>query len=298
MKSGRFFWGSFLIGLGILMLLQRTSTYALDWHILWKFWPLVLVFWGGAVLARGTRLSPVSAGFAGLTLAAILGAFIQAGLDFDSMSTEHIGQVEEFVQPFDSTIRRGSFRLGSGAGSFTIEGTGEQLVAANVRTDFGHYVMRCDRVENSEDVSLSLEGENKSWSFSRSANRARMRFNPSIPWDMEFNVGASQLDLDLSLYRVEHLTIHAGASEVRVRLGDLSDETRLTVKSGVSSVRILVPRSSASEITVNSPLSGKNFRDFSKTESGLYRTENFSTAKKRVHLVLESGVSNLTVVRY
>ena len=186
----------------------------------------------------------------------------------------------------------------SGAGTFSVEGTTDQLVQANVRTEFGHYVMRGERIEQSEDISLRLEGEKKGWTFSRSGNRVMLRFNPGVPWDMRFSVGASRIDLDLSPFAIERATVQAGASQVRIRLGDHADETRLSVSSGVSTVRILIPRASACEISTDSPLSRKSFREFVRSSEGTYRTENFASAAKRVFVRLESGVSNLTVVRY
>jgi hypothetical protein len=115
---------------------------------------------------------------------------------------------------------------------------------------------------------------------------------------MKFAVGASRLDLDFSPLLVERVSLEAGASQLRVRLGDRSDEIRLAVSSGVSSVRILVPHSSACEINADSPLSRKSFKDFSRTNEGTYRTENFASSAKKVFISLQSGISNLTVVRY
>ena len=299
MKSGRFFWASFLICLGAILLLSRFSLFVPEWQAIWRFWPLMLVLWGGAILSRGSKFAPVAAALAGLILAALGAALIDWCLDFDGGGyVDRPARTQEFAQPFDEGVRRASFRFESGAGSFNLEGTTAQLVEATVYSGFGRYVMRGDRIEQSEDVSLRLEGERRGWTFSRSGNRVTLRFNPLVPWDMKFAVGASRLDLDFSPLLVERVSLEAGASQVRVRLGDRSDEMRLAVSSGVSSVRILVPHSSACEINADSPLSRKSFKDFSRTNEGTYRTENFASSAKKVFISLQSGISNLTVVRY
>ena len=43
MKSGRFFWASFLICLGAILLLSRFSLFVPEWQAIWRFWPLMLV---------------------------------------------------------------------------------------------------------------------------------------------------------------------------------------------------------------------------------------------------------------
>jgi hypothetical protein len=298
MRSGRFFWGAFLVSMGTIMLLERFSVPMPDWQALWRFWPLVLVFWGASVLARGSSFAPAAAALAGLMLAVICIGLVGWGFDLGRYASDGPVQTQEFLQPFDQEIHRATFHFSSGAGSFSAEGTTDQLFGATVRSDLGRYVMRGDRIEQSEDVSLRLEGRVRTWSFSRSANRVSLRFNPAVPWDMQFAVGASRVDLDLSGLLVDRLNLEAGASQLRIRLGDRSEETRLSIKSGVSSVRILVPRTSACEIDAQSPLSRKSFKDFNRTGGGSYRTENFGSAEKKVYISLQSGVSDLTVLRY
>ncbi len=298
MHSARAFWAAFLIALGLLLLLERLDLFFFDWANFWRLWPLILVFWGAAVLTRNRPYAPVIAALAGITLAAITTAAADWAFGMEFSIHEHTEGAQQFAQPYDGTVRHGSFQFVSGAGTFSVEGTTDQLVQANVRTEFGHYVMRGERIEQSEDVSLLLEGEKRGWTFSRSGNRVMLRFNPSVPWDMRFSVGASRIDLDLSPFAVERVTVEAGASQVRIRLGDRADETRLSVSSGVATIRILIPRSSACEISSDSPLSRKSFKEFTRSTEGTYRTENFASAAKRISINLEAGVSNLTVVRY
>lgn len=298
MRPSRVFWAAFLIALGIVLLLEHLNVFYFDWSGLWRLWPLILVFWGAALVVRGKPFAPVLAGLAGIVLAVMVAAASDWTLGIDFSTREHPEGTQKFTQTLDSTVRRGSFEFASGAGSFSVEGTTDQLVQADVRTEFGRYVMRGERMEQSEDVSLKLEGESKSWTFSRTGNRVMLRFNPAIPWDMRFSAGASRIDLDLSPFIIERATVEAGASQVRIRLGDRAEETRLSVHSGVSTVRILLPHASACEISTDSPLSRKSFKEFARSTEGTYRTENFASAAKKVFINLESGISNLTVVRY
>ncbi len=44
-------WGSILIGLGIIFLLQRFFDIEILEHI-WQFWPIALIVWGVAIIAN------------------------------------------------------------------------------------------------------------------------------------------------------------------------------------------------------------------------------------------------------
>jgi hypothetical protein len=48
----------------------------------------------------------------------------------------------------------------------------------------------------------------------------------------------------------------------------------------------------------NPALSSKDFDDFTKINSNLYRSHNFDSAKKKVYLDIETGISSIHVSRY
>lgn len=289
---------SFLVGLGVFLLLDRLGYAPAQWLLFGRLWPVALVFLGLWVLDRGRRFKQVPLFLLGLVLAAFVGSFFDwiTGESVATSASIHTG--EEFTRPFTEGIRRGTFRLESGAGTFSLEGETDRLVSATVQGNLGHYVMTADRLDQSEDIRLVQEGKRHSWLFSRSGNRVDLKFNPTIPWDFRFSVGASRLTLDLSSYRVERVSIESGVSDIRLRLGDKYSDTRCAITAGASTIRVFIPWSSACEIDVDAPLSHKNFKDFQKTPEGTYRTENFNTAAARVFVSLEAGVSSLTVTRY
>ena len=77
-NSERLFWGLCLMGLGVLMLLQRMGL--IEHHLWSRFWPLIIVavgvanvvssraFWRGAwIIAAGLWLQAITLGLFGLT---------------------------------------------------------------------------------------------------------------------------------------------------------------------------------------------------------------------------------------
>lgn len=298
MSPFRALLSSFLIGLGAFLLLERFGLAPAQWLLFGRLWPVALVFLGLWLLDRGHRMGKVPLFLLGLVIAAFVGTFADWASGESADAHASFRDTEDFSRPFTEGIRRGTFRLEAGAGTFLVEGETDQLLTASVHASTGHYVLTADRMEQSEDVRLVQEGKRYSWLFSRAGNRVRSSFNPSIPWDFKFSVGASRLDLDLTAYHVERVAIESGVSDIRLRLGDKSPDTRCDVTAGASTIRIHVPRSTACEIEVDAPLSRKSFDGFARTTEGTYRTENFATAEAKLFISLEAGVSSLTVTRY
>jgi hypothetical protein len=114
---------------------------------------------------------------------------------------------------------------------------------------------------------------------------------------MRFEVGASSMDIDLSPFAVERLVVSAGAARVRLSLGDKAEVSRVSVKSGASSLQIQVPDSVGCEIRAETPLSSKNFQGFTKVSSGVFQTDGFENAARKIYIDVHAGVSSLSVKR-
>ncbi|HTY59947.1 MAG TPA: hypothetical protein VMF59_14090, partial [Bacteroidota bacterium] len=129
-------------------------------------------------------------------------------------------------------------------------------------------------------------------------NNVEMSLNPAPAWTLDIEVGASQLDADLSPYAMDQVRVKTGVSDVRLKLGDRAEESRVRIEAGVSSIVVKVPESAGCEISSESGLSSKSFEGFSNARGGTYRTANFDSAGKKIFLSFHAGVSSLKVVRY
>ncbi len=298
MSPLRLFLSSLLIGLGVFLLLDRFGLSPGQWLQIGNLWPIALVVLGVWVLDRGHKLGKVPVVLLGLICASFVGIFIDWLSGEGANQGEYPHNATVFTRPMNDSTHRGSFRLEAGAGTYIVDGPTDRLIDAVVHASSGHFVLDAERIEQSEDLHLVQEGGRSTWLFSRWGNRVRAKFNPDIPWDFGFSTGASRLDLDLSAFHVERVSIESGASEIRLRLGDKSPDTRCSITAGASSIRVFVPQSTACEIEADTPLSHKNFKGFVRTPEGRYRTENFSTAENRVFISIQAGVSSLSVSRY
>jgi hypothetical protein len=52
-KRDSLVWGIILIALGTIFLLDRLGIDA--WDVVWRFWPAILILWGGSKVIDGLR---------------------------------------------------------------------------------------------------------------------------------------------------------------------------------------------------------------------------------------------------
>ena len=129
-------------------------------------------------------------------------------------------------------------------------------------------------------------------------NNVEMALNEKPEWDLNFDVGAASLDLDLTPYIISKVDIDMGAAALNIKLGDKSDLTRVKIKAGASDIDILIPDSVGCEINSDVSLSSKYYQGFEKVKKDIYRTDNFDSAKKRIYIEIDCGVSSVDVRKY
>jgi hypothetical protein len=299
MKLSTLFWGVLLIAIGGLFLFNNLGLLNVNWETIWRLWPMILVFWGLSIIF-GKQRTPwyVVVLMIFLLLFMIAAAATSSWFhnDLDFVSGERFQQ--KFEEPIAPNTERATFRLQSGAGRFYIRDTTSQLVKAETEVNFGKYSLTREQSDKSAYVTLDFRGRNRGWNFGNGRNRVDVRLNPKPLWTINIHVGAASGDFDLSPFKVEELTLDAGASSMKVRLGDQSEETRVRVKTGASSTSIEVPESVGCEVHLQTALSGKRIIGFEKLSSNRYQTSNFETASKKITIDVSAGVSQVRVDRY
>jgi hypothetical protein len=293
MKMSRVFWGVFFAAAGVLLLLVKFGLVSLEIGDYWKFWPLILVVWGIGMIA-GSRAMKVGA-VAAVALVLALGLYegVRWWWSEDGGGTT----TQEFTAPEDTSIASASFQFSSGAGKFTLAESCAELVRARTESRFGTYAFDTEEGEGSRSFTVRLEGGGRH-PAGRGTHTAVIRLGARPRWDMQFDIGAAALDLDLRPFLVENLGVNGGAGSVRVTLGDRAQECAVNVSAGVSSIRIRVPESAGCELHVDAPLSSTSFEGFTHLGKGRYATENFDAAERKITLKIAAGVSKIRVERY
>ena len=307
MKTSHVFWGTLFIVLGMLILLNNFSPISLYWDDLWQFWPLVLVLLGISLMIRNRGGKIIFAASAAIFLAVTIFASVKYTSGFINNDFEvsfdddhdHSYVVNEYKEDYDASIDKAVLKLDAKAGDFNIDSSSDDLIyVKTVGTTDNNFNL----TKNDEDGVSNLKFKMKKTRFhfgkSNYKNRVNISLSEKPVWDLDLDVGAASIDLDLTKYKIEKLDVDMGAASLDVKLGDLNDNTDVTVNAGASSINISIPEEAGCEIKTDDVLSSNSFDNFRKISSGHYRTSNFDEAQKKIYINIDCGVSSVSVDRY
>ncbi len=301
MKVSRLFAGVLVVILGIALFLSNFDILHLDWHYIFKLWPVLLVLAGISVLVPNQKWRAV---LYALTLVLVVGWIVSAAtVGFGRFSDIFEGhgrnvQSQEFTQDLGKGIKSASLSIKAGAGVFTLDDTTSDLFRAKTESDIGSYTFDSDKNGTSQSLDLTFQGKDSRWNFGHSRNTVDLRLNAKPDWTLHLDVGACKVNFDLTPYLVRQATIKAGASSIKVRLGDRADTARVRFETGVSSLVVYVPKNSGCRILDKAELSSKSFPGFEKDGDGLYRSPNFASAPKKIFIEADAGISSIKIERY
>ena len=207
-------------------------------------------------------------------------------------------QSQQFTQAISKGIENATLSIKAGAGSFTLGDTTAELFEANTESNIGHYTFDSDKNGTTQIMELKLKGKDDRWNFGSSRNTVDLQLNTRPSWNLDLDVGACKANFDLTPYIVRHATIKAGASSIKIRLGGRADTTRLNLETGVSSLLVYVPAAVGCRIKDKVELSSKSFEGFVKGDNGYYVSPNFDSARKKIFIDADAGISSVKVERY
>lgn len=266
MRRGSIFWGSIIVLLGVVLLIDQFVPNFNTWRI---FWPLVLILLGVWFLV-GRRLVGGSSSLAS----------------------------EQIAVPL-ADIREARIRLHHGAGRLEVNSTAApgMLLSGSFS---GGVEQNLERFGNAARLSLRARGDAffAAWPFASMHEGLQWNIGLSreVALQLELETGASETRLNLQDLRVSELTIKTGASSSTVTLPANAGQTRVVVQSGAASVDLFVPQGVAGRIRVQSGLAGIHIDPvrFPPTAFG-YETPGFENAANKVDISIETGVGSVTV---
>ncbi|MGE5350962.1 MAG: toast rack family protein, partial [Acidobacteriota bacterium] len=269
--------------------------------VMWNLWPLLLVLAGVYFIFRQGRFRWIIV----LVIAFLLGVVIFAGvksfsLFFDDGFEDFNVNVnaQEFTLPYESSITKAKLNLEAAAGNFNLDGTTDSLLYAKTKGSFSDYSINNETNDGSADITFEMNDHHQRVVRGLGKNRMEIRLNSNPVWDMDLNVGAASVNLDLAPFKAENIYLKSGASSLKLKLGDKNPMTKVKFETGVSRLEIMVPRSSGCEINSDTHFSRKEFSEFEKVDNNVYRTRDFEASGKKIYLDIAAGVSSVKVERY
>lgn len=306
MKAKNIIWGLVLVLIGVLFILKNLDVIYFSWYSIWKLWPMALVLIGVTILPIKDSIKVI------LTiLILIAGAFFLVSFpdhnnwkdrwSFDNPAEsaddkEPLDIDQRIFESFDTTISEVNLIFDAAAGNFRLEQTTDELFEFEREGNLGRYTYSIKDLGEKREVRIELdEGRIVKGDLK---NRVAMKLNPNPVWDIKVDVGAANIEMDLSAFKISRLDINGGASSINIRLGNLQSESKIKINSGASSINIKVPEEFGCEVHTSTVLSSKDLQGFNKVSGGTYVTPDFSEKTKNIIIEVEAAVSSLNVERY
>jgi len=316
MTYRKVFWGVILLVIGLLFLLRNLGYIDFHWHAIWQLWPLLLLLWGISILPINSAIRVV---LSLLTVIATLWIFstmepAERGLrwnhdySWDDRHDRHHGQAEgwsdestadysdqRIVEPWDDAIESAVLRLDAAAGNFTLKGMTSNLMEFEKDGRVAKYTMTSKRIGSSQVIDLALQNTRIR---GNSSNDVRITLNTIPLWDFDLDIGAADLEFDLSAYRVGEVSVDGGASAIDLRFGDRHEDVKVRINAGAASIDIQIPRTAGCEVDFDTFLASRDLDGFDKVDQGLYRTPDFDAATVKFYIKMDAAISSLEVKRY
>lgn len=315
MKVDRIIWGVLLLFVGGVLLLQNFDVINFYWTNTWRFWPVLFIMWGLKLLLnrKGKQTGSIAA-LAVLVLSLSV-LFVQGQqkpdfkrafiyFDDNDWDSEPTTKMMHFSQPFlaDDSTKSTVLNISGGAVVYELKHSTDSLFEAHVEKGRGGFSLLKNTNDSTIVVDFKMKGRKHrgghSWNFGPSAGIIDLRLNTYPVWDINLSTGAGSSEFDLSNFKVSKLKIEGGASSFEVKLGELYPLTKLNVETGAANVEIKIPLNSGCQIKTSTGMSSRDFSGFTKKNNGVYETSNFASAKNKIFIDLEGGLSNFEVDRY
>ena len=328
MKNDKLIPGMILVMIGAIFLLNNFGYIHFHWYNIWRMWPIFLVI-GGVNLVFSHNKSPWATI---LKISVVIGGFAlilfgnfsnnrgwwthahwnvntdgdDNNNDGDDNDNSDNGKLSKgtssgsFTQPFDASIKAARLNISGGINTFRLNDTTNDLFKAETKQFHGRYQLLGHKEDSVYVMDFSMKNNKGSWNWGNDNenNIADMSLNTKPEWEINVDAGATDLNFDLSKYKLRELKLSGGAGQFVVKVGQPLATTNINVSTGASDVTIEVPENAACHIESSTGLSSNTFDGFTKNGNGDYETENFATAKNKMYIHISGGVSDFKVHKY
>lgn len=332
MTYRRFFWGFIFVFIGILFVLRNVGMIYFSCRSILNLWPLLLVIWGISLLPiRNTFKLLISMIIIILSL-----MFYKHYADKDILMWSNKEGIEWYDDNEDDTdnwdeswdtkkgkkniaeetyedngdvdnevmniayeqVKCATLNFDAGVGKISLDTpTHNDLILLKKTGKFSKYSLQSEKRNSCQVVTLKTQQKKKSVISRSSIHNIHMKLHPKPVWEMNFDVGAADISLDLSPYKIKELQIEGGVSNIELTFGDKMDESFVEIDAGASNILLNVPKNIGTSISFESVLTTKNLDGFVK-RGDTYYSENYQRASKKLHFDIEAAISNIDVDRY
>lgn len=268
----------------------------INWALAWNFWPLLLIIFGIAIMARRWRFGYVLVIL--VTLLSVAFAAYMAIYQRDLLPVE-IAEVKkaDFSEDINGA-KQAKIIIKSGAVDLSISDSTDKLVEGSAESTFGEPNINRKEIGDMSEITITTD-TNHVWKFGKFRNNLDIKISNQIPVEVVIDAGASNIDVDSRNLMLKNLNIKSGASKIDVQTGDKAiNGSIVSINSGASSIKISAPKSFGAEVKMDSALLSKQISGLNKINENVYQSENFSSAEKKITFDINAGASSVEFVTH
>ncbi len=306
-SAHRFFDGLTTVAVGLIFLGNMTGY--LSWGVWWQIlqlWPVLIISAGLGIL--GTSLGQEWPRVLGSVV--VLLAFAYAAMNAYAGSPVRFvgvpgGEPFAYSEPVGS-VQDANLKLSAGVGEVSID-SGRNLVSIVGESPFSAPSFSKTVTGSTANVGFKLTDEGNFMVFPGATTaRVDTELSDAVTWDIEVDSGVSSFDADLSGVPVRSMRLKTGVSSNRVTLGEVPvgvPEATLSIDTGVSSVKVLVPDQAMVRVESSSGLTGHRVSPgFESQGGGVWQTPGYDQAVDSASgvwtIAVKSGVGSVTIETY
>ncbi len=264
MKTKSFFWGSLFILAGALLLLSNLGILTINiWKLIWPSFIIAMGVWTLWAATRGPEAL----------------------------------ETEDLSIPLDGTVN-GKLKLSFGAGQVHLnERSGaNELLNGSFVGGIEHRVHKGDDLTTVNLKPSSADFMHTFMPWSWGAREWKLGLNKDVTWQLLFEMGASDAQIDLTDLRVVDLKVETGASNTEITLPANAGQTHVDLDGGAASVIFTVPEGVAARIQVDSGLSSIDIdRERFPRVGDYYKSSDYETAINKVDINADFGAGSLSI---
>ena len=261
MRRSALFWGSAILVLGVLLLLNNLGVFSINiWGIIL---PAFMVFLGVWILISTRAVRNI--------------------------------QIERIEIPLEGSSQA-KIRLQHGAGRIKV-GAGVDSVNLVQGECSGGVNTSVLRHGNTIDVTISVPDQiiPFNWGPGYSLDWD-LQLSSGIPLDLVIQAGAGEAKFDLSSLLVKDLKLNSGASSTWMKFPTSAGQTRAVFTTGAASLNLVVPDGVAARIRTSAGLANitVDTNRFPRS-GGFYQSRDYDTAPNKVDIEIKTGVGSADI---
>lgn len=290
-----------LIAIGVVFLIMNLRPQINPWPILFRYWPLILIFIGvGKIFdsfvfrdrsgaPSGDHISGVSVAFVALIL--IFGLAIWRG---------HKVEGNELVHDSHSLALLGAKDVSASiempAGQLTLTGGASDLLDSNFSYDREEGKPAVDYSVNDGHGQLTITQEGHHIHFGGTRNNWNLHFGENEPLDLTLKIGAGQSDLDFRTLNLKHLEVNIGAGQMNLDLsGPRTANLDADIQGGVGSATIRLPKDVGVIVHASGGIGSINTAGLIH-QDGAYVNAAYGKSAATINLQVHGGIGQIDLL--